>query len=416
MKQIINLTKNPEDVLKTIVDLYSSNTDTLPLYRGEEEYTVKYAFSEGTAVIGVEVLPNFYRFHVSTESSILMLKKPDIPTFTVDMSTQHNGSIKYHSMPYEKDAREWLRREFIDKSQGVVTRGEYLITIATVCQMIWCHFLFAFDKKVSGDTVEFFPHKNFETFVREGTKFLVAEQRKAHRLDGWDVVTLTDKQLRKLGETLEEHHIQHDFNNVSIPKFCLDLYDTKGKYHQYYFMEYHTSSIHFEIEDDRSTPKAYCDVHIKRRPDGQLELELDDNTNAMAWLTMLGKNEEGAEQVTHWQWMMDVFFSINSFMLHFGDVTMDVETKVAQQQTGNREQRRKNRTNTVRMFKTYKLIKNWKSQARKKAEITCPAWGVRGHFRHLRNGKTIFVEAYIKGKEKDKYKGKEYALLPYKDA
>ena len=61
MKQIINLTKNPEDVLKTIVDLYSSNTDTLPLYRGAEEYTVKYAFSEGTAVIGIKVLPNFYR-------------------------------------------------------------------------------------------------------------------------------------------------------------------------------------------------------------------------------------------------------------------------------------------------------------------------------------------------------------------
>ena len=102
-------------------------------------------------------------------------------------------------------------------------------------------------------------------------------------------------------------------------------------------------------------------------------------------------------------------------MLKFGDVTTEVETKQAVAPSESQKKRKHNR-NTVRLFKTYRLIKGWKSKARKKAEITCLAWGVRGHFRHYRNGKTVFVEAYVKGKERDKYKGKEYALLPYKDA
>ena len=77
----------------------------------------------------------------------------------------------------------------------------------------------------------------------------------------------------------------------------------------------------------------------------------------------------------------------------------------------------KNQTrNSARLSKTYTLKKGWEGKARKKAEITCPAWGVRGHYRHYRNGKTVFVEAYVKGREKEAYKGKEYNLLPYKDA
>lgn len=45
--------------------------------------------------------------------------------------------------------------------------------------------------------------------------------------------------------------------------------------------------------------------------------------------------------------------------------------------------------------------------------ITCLCWGVRGHERHLSNGKTVFVKPYQKGKERNKEKsfvGKEYQL------
>lgn len=45
--------------------------------------------------------------------------------------------------------------------------------------------------------------------------------------------------------------------------------------------------------------------------------------------------------------------------------------------------------------------------------IKCPAWGVRGHQRHLRTGQVVFVKPYIKGKMRndgDKYVAKNYKL------
>lgn len=39
--------------------------------------------------------------------------------------------------------------------------------------------------------------------------------------------------------------------------------------------------------------------------------------------------------------------------------------------------------------------------------IKCPCWTVRGHFRHYKSGKVIFVENYKKGKEREKAEPKD---------
>ncbi len=39
--------------------------------------------------------------------------------------------------------------------------------------------------------------------------------------------------------------------------------------------------------------------------------------------------------------------------------------------------------------------------------MKCPCWSVRGHYRHYKSGKTIFIKNYIKGKERNKGKTKE---------
>lgn len=55
--------------------------------------------------------------------------------------------------------------------------------------------------------------------------------------------------------------------------------------------------------------------------------------------------------------------------------------------------------------KTYKLIDVVRKYERhinkNKRHITCDYWEVKGHFRHLKNGKTIYVKPYSKGKNKD---------------
>ena len=52
-------------------------------------------------------------------------------------------------------------------------------------------------------------------------------------------------------------------------------------------------------------------------------------------------------------------------------------------------------------------------QERAIREITCPVWEVRGHMRHYKSGKTVYVAPYRKGKERDTASaasGKEYVL------
>lgn len=45
-------------------------------------------------------------------------------------------------------------------------------------------------------------------------------------------------------------------------------------------------------------------------------------------------------------------------------------------------------------------------------KINCPCWSVRGHYRHYKSGKVVFVKNYKKGKEREvkEPKGKEYFL------
>ena len=41
--------------------------------------------------------------------------------------------------------------------------------------------------------------------------------------------------------------------------------------------------------------------------------------------------------------------------------------------------------------------------------ITCERWDVKGHFRHYKSGKVVYIEPFEKGKGKEK-KDKEYRL------
>ena len=62
-------------------------------------------------------------------------------------------------------------------------------------------------------------------------------------------------------------------------------------------------------------------------------------------------------------------------------------------------------------IKNYKLynIKTKDKVSRARYKRSMQAWGVRGHFRHLPNGKTIFINPYVKGKNRNMI-DKEYIL------
>ncbi len=411
MNRILDITLHDSEIMNKFVAqnrvFFQRETDRLDPF---EPFTCRYT----TPNIGVKVLMhvdypkenNGIHLRLEQEASALLVRKV-FPSFEITAESR-NGHLRVIKQPNDPLIRHWLyehtgsnHRTNLEEMYFIVVNGAYAVFVLGDILL----------QRQSGDTIEYRFPAEFADKAIEYVYMKTVEYARTHILDGWDVVTLTEKQYQKVIEANVQHGVEYDIDNIPLPKFCLSIYD--GKSMDYYFFEKKGNSIRCGVTDTQNfiTKYFYVDITEKSEKGIGSTLRVEGDESMYKWLNEpCGENGEG-----NWEWCADAFFIINTFMLHFGDVTMEVETKVAQAPTQTKHQK-KNKTNAVRLFKTYKLVKNWKSQARKKAEITCPAWGVRGHFRHYRNGKTIFVEAYVKGKEKDKYKGKEYALLPYKEA
>ena len=142
-------------------------------------------------------------------------------------------------------------------------------------------------------------------------------------------------------------------------------------------------------------------------------------------LTLKKKSGPACEEVekkfynnlTYWQWLLLQFMLINTYILSDPEKTTDIEVREVQAKKlpdgvqRNRPPRKG--PNKVRFVRSYRLKKNWKTAVKKRIQqIKCKAWGVRGHFRHYKDGRVVFVHPYVKGKKRDEYKGKIYELFP----
>ena len=111
----------------------------------------------------------------------------------------------------------------------------------------------------------------------------------------------------------------------------------------------------------------------------------------------------------------DAFWIIQgAFELYDNDVFDVEEKKVVRKKQGTKKRLKdKTKKSVVRLYKCYTLSKSWSGERKAgiKRKITCPCWGVRGHHRHYKSGKVIFVNAYRKGKNRGKYQGKEYKFF-----
>lgn len=72
----------------------------------------------------------------------------------------------------------------------------------------------------------------------------------------------------------------------------------------------------------------------------------------------------------------------------------------------------KTRNKNIQEYSLTDCIKIYhhKNKNRKKYEYTCPAWPVRGFFRHNHNGTISYVRPYPKGKDREKLKNTNYKI------
>ena len=109
--------------------------------------------------------------------------------------------------------------------------------------------------------------------------------------------------------------------------------------------------------------------------------------------------------------LMQAFFLVNDFLsMPKSELNYQVEERECKA-SGKSKPSSSKSEHKVRTVKTYTLRKSFVASFRRKPVVyTCASWGVKGHTRRLRDGRTIFVKPYVKGRDRANYIGKEYIL------
>lgn len=409
-KMTLTLTKKEALEISALHTKYSKAIDIL--YNDDEfskkvnAFTVKWLMDDGRTLIADFSTTN-YLINVSCDCEIptLLMNPKPFNKFNIVLDA-NSKDLKAVKTTYDP-----IARAFLDTEDDVGRTNLNMLLVLYFSGCIMFDILWMLTKR-NGN--EFRPLPNITKVAMEYINGRLLVIRNKQLIDGWDTISLTEKQIDKISSIFEKNEINLDFFHYAIEKFCFINFD--GKAQHYYFYTLKSGELECEYKTPTSHKTIPFSVTFAPRPteDGTIDLDMTLNNKEEDTEILTRKCKDSDK--SYWEWMIGMFFVINTFMLNYGDVSLDVEEKEAIAPSNKKHNKKQERTSS-RLFKSYTLKKRWASAvARKHAEITCPCWGVRGHFRHYRNGKVVFIEPFVKGKEKDKYKGKEYALLPYKDA
>ncbi len=234
------------------------------------------------------------------------------------------------------------------------------------------------------------------------------EAKEKYDLKGWDRIELDEQTIKDINTVIRDTFNSHgyDMRHVAVKKLAVTFKDEI-----YYFSAVSTNLLHVRIWDNYPSVQSFCaDFDVKVGSDELKLVNTQKCSDDMIEFLMQAPDESG---VRNFETAALMYLSMNEFMLHYKDVAFNIREIECKQPSKKIEHKKNSGPNVVRLVRQYKLKKNWKTKVeRRKAEIQCKAWGVRGHFRHYKNGKVIFVEAYVKGKDRDQYQGKVYELLP----
>lgn len=132
-----------------------------------------------------------------------------------------------------------------------------------------------------------------------------------------------------------------------------------------------------------------------------------------------GNNEEFKKAQHERRFAITAFFLIQHFLKCLPEVWK--KTKESRQLTEKEikelKKTGKKRVNKTKLINRYTFSLDELKRKRENNERTkvfmCPCWGVRGHYRHLKNGKIVWISAYRKGAKKNEenvYEKKTYIL------
>ena len=93
-------------------------------------------------------------------------------------------------------------------------------------------------------------------------------------------------------------------------------------------------------------------------------------------------------------------YFIEYIMTHGGEKKLKDKPNVKEnkEQNGKKKRKKKNSRQTIYLLEE---IVEYANSGIVNHEVTCPCWQVRGHYRHYKNGKTVFIKSFYKGKRRE---------------
>ena len=197
-----------------------------------------------------------------------------------------------------------------------------------------------------------------------------------------------------------------DDHLISIPSFDLFLTnrDDYGKVLQInYRYTQEPERIHITVRMN----ETYLTSFAVSRVDG------DDSKWCMTYENTAGYDTpERREFMSHYQGYIDIFFVIQAASINGLNDVFECKERVAKAPS-KPGKKHSHRSNKLYLCKTYTLVKDWEVKIEhKKHNMTCPCWAVRGHYRHYKSGKTVFIRSYTKGKDRTQSASREYVISP----
>ena len=208
---------------------------------------------------------------------------------------------------------------------------------------------------------------------------------------------------------------------IALPHIRMILiFDEKHEMFVDYDYDENTQLIH------ASNDSFSCDFESFIREDGAVKCDVHNakfqDEEVRKWFYMVSNRYKshitGKETTTtnyYGIWMH--YLALQNYICYFGiENVFDVVEKVAKKPSNKHKSGNRKKNNSVRLYKLYTLRKDWESAKRLKKPIqyTCTAWTQRGHMRHCKSGKITYVRPCVKGKDREKFVGKEYLLTPHK--
>lgn len=229
-------------------------------------------------------------------------------------------------------------------------------------------------------------------------KYLEREHMKAEheKLDRFYLSKVEIQNISEYAHKFVEGTIGQQLDLLSIPSFAVYtddglkvVYNNDGKLH-----------LHLE-----NSLEVFCDytIWLENGKFGfQCERLNEDWLNFMLQTTTV-------EDYKHFLMeFVSLYASIQAISLNRPEIFRVAEKQIHIPRTVKKKGRFKE-VRESRMIKTIYI--NDEELSKRHNNITCPCWGVAGHFRHYKSGKTVFISSYRKGKKRNNpemYQPKNY--------